>query len=148
MAAAVGSTPLELKALSATRFYAEPMQTEVEFTPKAAGGMSVKVVQAAGTVEGERVAFTPFDTKDLEKYPGTYWSEELETQYTILLKDGKLIADHAHHGKLPLTPVAKDQFRSATWFMPEVSFDRDAAGKVTGMTIGGNRVTGVWLVRR
>jgi hypothetical protein len=32
--------------------------------------------------------------------------------------------------------------------MPEVKFDRDAAGKVTGMTIGGNRVTGVRLVRR
>lgn len=44
--------------------------------------------------------------------------------------------------------VAKDQFRTTTWFMPEVRFGRDAAGKVTEMTIGGNRVTGVRFVRR
>jgi hypothetical protein len=148
MAAPVRSTLLELKPMSTTRFYAEQMQAEVEFIPKTGATMGIKLTRQGGTVEGERVTFTPFDPKDREKYPGTYWSDELETQYTVMLKDGKLIADHSHHGEIALTPVAKDQFRSGTWFMPEVKFGRDAAGKVTEMSLGGNRVSGVRFVRR
>lgn len=147
MAAPVGSTPLELKPLSATRFYAEPMQTEVEFTPKEAG-MAMKLIQPTGTITGDRVEFAAFDPQDLKRYPGVYWSDELETQYTVILKDGKLVADHAHHGEIALTPVAKDQFRSASWFMPEVKFSRDGSGNVTAMALGGNRVTGIKFTRR
>ncbi len=51
-----------------------------------------------------------------------------------------MIADHAHHGEIVLTPVAKDEFRSATWFMPEVKFVRDSEGRVMGMILGGNCV--------
>jgi CubicO group peptidase (beta-lactamase class C family) len=148
LAAPPGAMLLELKPMSPVRFYAEQMQAEVEFTPKAGATMRMKLTRQGGTVEGEQIAFTPFDPKDLEKYPGTYWSDELETQYTVLLKDGKLLADHSHHGEIALTPVAKDQFRSATWFMPEVKFIRDTTGKVTAMTLGGNRVAGVKFVRR
>jgi CubicO group peptidase (beta-lactamase class C family) len=148
LAAPPGAPFIELKPISSTRFYGEPMQAEVEFTPKGGAAVKVKLTQPGGTLEGERVTFTPFDPKDLEKYPGTYWSDELETQYTVLVKDGKLIADHAHHGEIALTPVAKDQFRTSTWFMPEVKFSRDRAGKVTEMTLGGNRVTGVSFIRR
>jgi len=148
MAAPVGAPPIELRPMAQSRFYAAPMQAEVEFTTKPGNGMGVKLVQPGGTTEGERVSVTPFDPKDLAQYPGRYWSEELETQYTILLKDGKLVADHAHHGEIELTPVAKDQFRSATWFMPEVRFLRNNAGAVIEMTLGGNRVTAVHFARR
>jgi len=148
MATPPGSPPLELKPFSAARFYAEQMQAELEFTPKAGAAMGIKLTRVGGTVEGERVTFAPFDVRDMEKYPGTYWSDELETQYTFLIRDGKLFADHSHHGEIALTPTAKDQFRSSTWFMPEVKFTRDAAGKVTGVTVGGNRVSGLKFVRR
>ena len=143
MAAPVGSTPLELKPLAANRFYAEQMRTEVEFTPKDAGGMAIKFMQPGGTLSGERVAFAAFDERDLNLYPGAYWSEELETRYTVLLKDGKLSVDHAHHGEVLLTSFAKDRFRSGSWFMTEVRFGRDASGNVSTMTLGGGRLTGI-----
>lgn len=147
LAAPPGAPQIELKPMAPSRFYAEQMQAEVEFTAKPGNGMGMKVTQPGGTMEGERVAFTPFDAKDLDQYPGAYWSEELETRYTIVLKEGKLFADHARHGEIALTPVAKDTLRSAMWFMPEVKFLRDAAGKVTGMTLGGNRVAAIRFVR-
>jgi CubicO group peptidase (beta-lactamase class C family) len=71
MAAPVGSPLVELKSMSPVRFYAEQMQAEVEFIPKAGATMGIKLTRQGGTVEGERVTFTPFDPKDLEKYPGT-----------------------------------------------------------------------------
>jgi hypothetical protein len=69
--------------------------------PKRGATVGIKLTRLGGTVEGERIMFTPFDPKDLEKYPGTYWSDELETQYTVLLKDGKLLADHSQTRQSP-----------------------------------------------
>jgi CubicO group peptidase (beta-lactamase class C family) len=83
-----------------------------------------------------------FEPGDLTKYAGTYWSDELETQYTFFVREGKLYADHAHHGEIALSPVAADQFRSSMWFMPEVKF---VPG---GAVLGGGRVTGIRFVRR
>lgn len=148
MASPPGSTPIELKPLATTRFFAEPMQAEVEFVAQAKGGMNLKLSQPGGSVTGERVELKPFDEKDLPSYAGTYWSEELETQYTVIVKDGKAAIDHAHHGEATLSPVAKDHFRSGQWFMPDVRFARDASGKVVAMMLGGNRVTGIRFARR
>lgn len=146
--APVEGAPRELKPMSSTRFYVAAMQAEVEFTPKPSGGMAVKITTASDSTQGERGVFAAFDAQDLDKYPGRYWSDELETQYSFVLKDGKLTADHAHHGEIVLRPVGKDEFRTATWFMPSVRFTRDAAGSVTGVVLGGNRVTGLRFVRR
>jgi hypothetical protein len=110
--------------------------------------MGLKFIQGGASLEGERVTITPFDPKDADKYQGIYWSEELETQYIILARDGKLFADHAHHGEIALSPVSKDEFRSATWFIPEVTFVRDPAGRITGLKMGGNRVTGIRFEKR
>jgi hypothetical protein len=98
--------------------------------------------------EGKRVQIAPLDPQDLTKYPGAYWSDELETQYTVVLKNGKLVASHAHHGDIALTAVAKDQFRGAAFFMQDVKFVRDGEGRITGMTVGGGRVTAVRFTRR
>jgi CubicO group peptidase (beta-lactamase class C family) len=148
LAAQVGSTPEELRPMTPTRFYAAHMQAEAEFTPRAGNRMDLKLIWANANVLGERVVNSAFDPGDLEKYPGRYWSEELETQYTIVLKDGKLSAEHAHHGEIALRPFAKDELRSSTWFMPIVKFTRGGSGGVTGMILGGNRLTGVRFVRR
>jgi hypothetical protein len=94
------------------------------------------------------VTRSPFDLKDLSSYPGAYWSDELETQYTIVLKGDRLTAEHAHHGEIPLTPRAKDEFTGGAWFMPEVKFLRDGGGKVSALTLGGNRVTAIRFVLR
>jgi CubicO group peptidase (beta-lactamase class C family) len=83
-----------------------------------------------------------YEPTNLASYAGTYWSDELETQYTIFVRDGKLFADHAHHGEIALTPYAKDEFRSNQWFMSEVKFVPNA------MIAGGGRVTGIRFVRR
>jgi CubicO group peptidase (beta-lactamase class C family) len=147
LGAAQGQPSTELKPVAPGRFYVEQIDTEVEFTPQAGGNMRMKLSGGGMNAEGERVTIAPFDSKDLAQYPGTYWSDELETQYTIVVKDGKLVADHAHHGEIALTPVSKDQFRGAAFFMQEVTFMRDGGGRITGMTVGGGRVTAIRFAR-
>jgi len=84
----------------------------------------------------------------LNDYSGVYWSEELETQYTIVVRDGKLLAIHSHHGEFELTPAAKDQFTSSKFFFSEVKFLRDEKGRVNAMTVGGGRVTAIRFDRK
>ncbi len=64
------------------------------------------------------------------------------------MKDGKLIAEHIRHGNINLFPAMPDQFRTGEWFMPEVKFQRDASGTISGVTLGGERLTGILFKRR
>jgi hypothetical protein len=79
----------------------------------------------------------------LARYAGVYWSDELETQYTILVRASGLVALNSHHGELPLTATAPDQFRSTMSFFTDVKFIRDVSGRVTALTVGGGRVTAI-----
>lgn len=146
--ATAGDDAFELKPLGPKRFWAEPMAADVEFGTAPGGGTTLTVKQASGNSEGGRIVVTPFDPKEAAQYLGAYWSEELETQYTIVAKDGKLYADHAHHGLITLTAVARDEFKGSEWFMPNVTFVRDGAGHVTGFAVGGGRVSAIRFTRR
>jgi CubicO group peptidase (beta-lactamase class C family) len=148
MVAPPGAPAIELKPIAATRFYVEPMQADVEFTPAGASGMTVKLTQPGGSASGDRYVFAAYDPKDEDQYLGAWWSEELETQYTILRKDGKLVATHVHHGDIALRPVEKDRLGASSWFAPDVNFLRDSSGKIVAMTLGGGRVTAIRFVRR
>jgi CubicO group peptidase (beta-lactamase class C family) len=136
--------PWELRPVGPARFYLRELQAEIEFSPKAGGGMVVKITQPGAVNEGERSAMTALPIEaDLHPYAGVYWSDELETQYTIFVRDGKLFGLHAHHGEFALTPTMRDQFSTGLWFASEVKFLRNAAGQITGATLGGGRVSGV-----
>ena len=64
------------------------------------------------------------------------------------MKDGKLVADHVRHGEIELFPTGRDQFGSSTWFMRQVSFTRDASGRVDGMRAGGGGVAGIRFAKK
>jgi CubicO group peptidase (beta-lactamase class C family) len=144
----LGAAPSELKPFGPAKFYSEQVNAELEFIPQPGGQMKLRFTLRGNPIEGARVRSDPFDPKDLPQFAGVYWSDELETQYTFLIKDAKLFADHAHHGEIALTPVAKDQFSTRSWFMSEVKFTRGADGRVSGIMVGGGRVTGIKFARR
>jgi CubicO group peptidase (beta-lactamase class C family) len=93
--------------------------------------------------DARAVPFIQPAPEKLAQYAGVYWSDELETQYTILVRAGGLVALNSHHGELPLTATATDQFRSTMSFFTDVKFIRDDNGRVTALTVGGGRVTAI-----
>jgi CubicO group peptidase (beta-lactamase class C family) len=144
--AELGSKPIELKPMSATRFYEPEMQAEVEFTPRPGTGVGFKVTRRNGSSRfGERIVQSPFDSNDLGKYPGRYWSDELETQYTIVLKGKSLSMQHPHLDEFALQPIAKDEFLAGVRL---VKFTRDTVGAITGMLLKIDAVTPVSFARR
>ena len=139
---------LELRPVGPAQFYLRELQADIEFSPKGESGMTVKITQPGAVNEGERGISAGPAESDLRQYAGSYWSDELETQYTISLRNGKLFGLHAHHGEFGLSPTVKDQFSTDQWFAPEVKYFRDAAGQIAGLTLGGGRVTAVKFMRR
>ena len=140
--------PLEMKAVSQSSFYLEPLAADIHFTPAPNKGMKVKITQPGAVNEGVRATDPPKPSADLRAYTGVYWSEELETQYTFSVNNGKLIATQAHHGLIALTPKTKDSFSSDQWFMPEVNFLRDKDGQVIAVTLGGGRTRGIRFAKK
>jgi len=140
---------LELKPTGPNGFYVGELQADIEFTPKPGGGMSVKITQPGAVNEGDRAPKpVPMTTAELAQYAGSYWNEELETQYRVIVRDGKLIAVHAHHGEIPLQFVTKDQFQSKEFYFNNVKFIRDGKGSVTALTVGGGRVNEIRFDRK
>ena len=148
--APVDERDLELKPLAPDKFLFEPADIAFNFVPDDDGRISLDVVQNGHTTMHSKpvipVKLTP---EDLSIYAGRYWSEELETQYTLFVRDGKLLAGNAHHIEIPLMPAGTDEtFQGSQWFFQKATFARNSAGAVTAMTVGGFRTKGIRFERR
>ena len=143
-----GQGTAELHPLATNRFFIEQLNGELEFVAKPDGPMRLKLTQEGSTMNGRRTALAPWEATSLEQYQGVYWSEELETQYTIALKSGKLTAEHVRHGEIALIPASQDRFKTTEWFMPEANFLRDSSNRISGLTLGGGRVKAIRFNRK
>jgi CubicO group peptidase (beta-lactamase class C family) len=84
-------------------------------------------------------------TTELETYAGDYRSVELQTGYTVTVRNGVLVAEHFRTGEVQLKPVERDRFQGST--LGDVRFRRDAAGTVTSFTANTDRVRGLRFER-
>jgi len=82
---------------------------------------------------------------EMDEYTGRFYSEEIETIYTIVLKDEELFMQHYQlEDDLKLDPTHKDQFGSV---MPiqTVEFVRSEEGEITGFNASNGRTRGVFF---
>lgn len=90
------------------------------------------------------VPFTP-DTKKLKEYNGTYFSEELQTSYTISRLHEKLFINHRRRGDFPLQVSEEDEFALP---LGSLRFIRGKKNKVTGFKLSGSRVKNIHFERK
>ena len=76
----------------------------------------------------------------LNQFAGDYYSPELGTSYMLVIKDGKLVAQHRRHDDIPLTELDGDLFTSTRWFFQTVQFTRDSEKRITGFRLTSGRV--------
>jgi CubicO group peptidase (beta-lactamase class C family) len=75
------------------------------------------------------------DPAALREYLGRYYSDELDTTYTIAADDEGLHANHARYSPIRLAHREGDTFGGDQWFFGEVRFTRDP-GEVDGEVRG------------
>ena len=87
----------------------------------------------------EDIKSEPLTPEQLTEFEGDYYTEELDTTYSIRVRGNQLVAQHIRHDDILLT-YADGHFLGDAWFFPEIHFTRDDTGHVPGFRLIGNRV--------
>jgi CubicO group peptidase (beta-lactamase class C family) len=100
----------------------------------------VLVVGDGDTTRYLPVAAVSPSAAQLAAYVGSYWSDELDTRFTVVVRDGALVVQHRLDDDTTLAPTFADGFTSPSG---NVIFSRDARGRVDGLAIWAGRVRNV-----
>jgi hypothetical protein len=91
----------------------------------------------------------PLRAEELGDFIGEYSSDELGTTYTIVVRNGQLLAQHRRLGDSPLTQTPlRDHFSGEGWLGFHFAFTRDARNQVTGFKLTAERSRNVRFERR
>ena len=118
----------------------------VEFIKKD-NHLSMIVEQADGNVY-DFEEYTPVDlaTFDLDQYAGTFYSEEIDTEYEIFVRRGMIMGRHFRLGEFPLTFVKEDVLQSPGGGLSRIV--RNEQGEITGVKASTGRVRDLWFEKQ
>jgi hypothetical protein len=138
MMQATGQPKVQLFAESERQFFMKEFDVQVSFERDSIG----QVIHLTVYDEGQKlpaVKFAPLvlSTDEPTEYTGNYYSEELGTTYTVVVKDGQLVAQQRRHEDIEFMPEEKDEFLS---FLGQVKFMREKSKGITGLTVSNERV--------
>ncbi|MDB5090151.1 MAG: beta-lactamase [Mucilaginibacter sp.] len=87
------------------------------------------------------IKFSP-GPEQLKQNAGTYYNPELETQYTVIFENGKLVIHHFRRGDFELSanPSAIDAF---TGDPGEIHFFKNKSGKISGFDLSAERIRNI-----
>lgn len=107
----------------------------------------MKLISADNSIDVfEKYVDKPLLIEDLKEYTGTFYSSELETFYTISLKDDKLIGYHSRFGEFDVQILKQDVL---SWSGMAVSkYKRNKNGIITGLTITMSRIRELWFEKK
>ena len=134
----IGGRDNELQPLGGKRFLMLGIGTKVELTfvteKPGTPRQMIMMTEAKKPVVHELVEpFAP-NAGQLADYTGTYYSEELDTAYRILLEGGKLILRVKNSDDNPLLPQFADAFTDASMSLI-IRFTRGQQGRVSGFSL-------------
>jgi hypothetical protein len=138
---ATGQPPTTLVPKSETEFYVAVADAVIVFHRDDKGEVNQLLLKQSGEeiTAPKLAAFDP-ESVDHNLYTGTFYSEEISTAYTFIVKDEKLIATHQRHNDIELAPVKEDQFSGDAWFFTQITFTRDESGEIIGCKVTNGRV--------
>jgi CubicO group peptidase (beta-lactamase class C family) len=84
---------------------------------------------------------------EIAELVGRYHSDEIEADYEIVQVGQSIVARHRATGDIRLTRQQADAFSSDKWFVPSLTFVRDAAGRPTGFRIESEDVGSLFFRR-
>lgn len=136
-----GSPKAELFPMSETKFFVKVTDGQVSFLRDDKGAVTQAILHQGGqNLVGRRIEPVTLSAAQLAEYAGDYYSEELGTAYTIIVRDGQLVAQHQRHDDIALRLISVDRFSGSQWWFQQVQFTRDKDRRITGLRLTGSRV--------
>ncbi|GAB5410437.1 MAG: hypothetical protein BalsKO_28020 [Balneolaceae bacterium] len=81
------------------------------------------------------------------QYEGDYESDELNTSYKVVFKDGELKLWHFQNGEIGLNQAWGDEFAGSAWYTRLVEFRRDDNGNIDGLYVTQHRASNQFFRR-
>jgi CubicO group peptidase (beta-lactamase class C family) len=107
-----------------------------------------------GADDADTIAVEPTPTagmpmSGLSEFEGRYYSDELDTDYRIVQREGTLVIMRPKFAPAPLRAVAPDTFKVAELGLlknADLVFVRDVGGRIDGFALTGDRVRNIRFV--
>lgn len=138
---ATGQPEIDIKATSDSTFSLVGVNADITFHMKEDGSADSLTLHQNGNHVAMRIEWEPSE-EEMKQYAGKYFSEELQTFYTVAQKDSSLVLQHYRLDDMNMTPGDKDSF-SAGFPIAEIQFIRNDQGEVTGFKASNGRTRGV-----
>jgi CubicO group peptidase (beta-lactamase class C family) len=134
--------------LSSTRFKMLGVDGDVyvDFSDKAGDRYNTYTVTEADGTKVAASRIEPYEPADaeLKEYAGSYYSDELDVRYDVILRSGALRVTVGHNGEVALSPLKKDLFSAGG--NQKTQFVRDARGAVSGFLVSTGRALNLKFV--
>jgi len=141
-----GQPKLKINLHDDGKFYYEKIDASIEFFFHIDNSAKrIKVFQNNDIYEGSKNRPKTLSLKDLEKYSGKYYCDEIETIYTIENIDSAyLTAEHPKNDIIKLYHFREHQFKGDKWFFKYIEFDCGENG-ITGFNLSTDRVKNLYF---
>ncbi|BFP41428.1 hypothetical protein FGF1_22730 [Flavobacteriaceae bacterium GF1] len=134
----------EFVPISQSEFHIPTLAATITFSSnKNDGNDELVFKKGARSITARRVgSFNP-NTVDLEEYVGTYFNGELSVFYTLMIRDGKIIAQQKRLDDIILVLSHQDFFVGDQWFFKNVEMVRNDDDTVWGFKVSGKRARNI-----
>lgn len=89
--------------------------------------------------------FIEYSNKELKKFVGTYHSEELNVNYEVEFKDGKLSLKNLREEVFLSFSVEPNLFVIGPWYMNEFKFEEDVNEEIKGLRVSSSKSKNTWF---
>jgi len=87
------------------------------------------------------------DNRFLKLYTGSYYCQELDTRYDIVLKDNQLWLTHSKYNRTRLILINDDLLSNDFWWMHKLNVMRNHTGMITGFEVNCGRINHLQFIR-
>lgn len=141
---ATGQPEIDIMATSDSTFNLMGVNAAITFHRNEDGSADSLTLHQNGNHIAKKIEFDP-SQDELKEYTGRYFSDEIETLYTIVFEDSSLMLRHYQmEDDLKLTPGNIDTF-GAGFPISEISFERNETGEIVGFKASNGRTRGVYF---
>jgi hypothetical protein len=143
-----GQPETTLTPLSQSEFTYEGLEASVLFETDDQGKVT-GAVHTQGGQDYKLEAVPPYDSTldDLQALTGRYFSKELDVFYNLVIRDSTLVILLRNSPEIKLSAIKEDVYKGDVFFIGEVEFLRDNAGRAMGFKASNGRTRGIGFER-
>ena len=140
---------LELIYVSPTTYRIKEQQRDVKFELKKNGGIARTCEISSSGVHPIRAhRRQKMSSEEMKSLIGDYYSVELDSHYSVFVRNGELCLKHLRNGMVTLREKYVDRFGTDSWYLPEVQFVRDQSKNVLAFEVRLHDERGIRFVRQ